>query len=73
MTTEEFILAVFYERAAQWGPVPMPPQATRWPREGVTSGVLFALKGGAWASQTAHTTDHHFLPLGAAGEGQRSV
>ena len=46
MTTEDFIITLFCEIDEQLGPLPKPPQATLWPSEIVTIGVLFALKGG---------------------------
>ena len=48
MTTEDFIITVFCEIDDRLGPVPKPPQATLWPSEIVTIGVLFALKGGTF-------------------------
>ena len=45
MTTEDFIITLFCEIDEQLGPLPTHPQATLWPSEIVTIGVLFALKG----------------------------
>jgi hypothetical protein len=45
MTTEDFISELFYQVDETMKPVPKHPQASLWPREVVTLGVLFALKG----------------------------
>ena len=52
MTTEDFIITLFCEIDEQLGPLPKNPQATLWPSEIVTIGVLFALKGGTRGFQT---------------------
>ena len=44
-TTVDFITALFYEVDAQRRAIPQPPEAHLWPREGVTWGLLHALKG----------------------------
>ena len=46
MTTEDFIIALFCEVDDRMGDLPKHPQATLWPSELVTIGLLFALKGG---------------------------
>ena len=46
MPTEAFIITLFCERDEQLGPLPKHLQATLWPSELVTIGVLFAFKGG---------------------------
>ncbi len=45
MTTEDFISELFYRVDEALKVVPQPPQASLWPREVVTLGLLFALKG----------------------------
>ena len=40
MTTEDFIITLFCKIDEQLGPLPKPPQATLWPSEIVTIGVL---------------------------------
>ena len=45
MTTEDFISELFYRVDEAMKAVPKPPQASLWPREVVTLGLLFALKG----------------------------
>jgi len=44
-TTEDFISELFYRVDETLKEVPKHPQASLWPREGVTLGLLFALKG----------------------------
>src|SRR5258708_40338511 len=44
--TVDFITAFFYEVDAPLGATPKPPGARLWPSEGVTLGLLHALKGG---------------------------
>src|SRR4029453_4148047 len=46
MMTVEFITALFYEVDEQLGAIPTHPKAHLWPSEGVTLGLLHALKGG---------------------------
>ena len=46
MTTEEFIIGLFYLIDEQMKGVPKHRQARLWPSEIVTIGLLFALKGG---------------------------
>ncbi len=46
MTTAEFIIALFYRIDNQMLDVPKHPQASLYPSEVVTLGVLYALKGG---------------------------
>lgn len=46
MTTEEFIIGLFYLTDEQMKGVPKHRQARLWPSEIVTIGLLFALKGG---------------------------
>ena len=46
MTTEDFIISLFCQVDDQMGAMPKHPQATLWPSELVTIGLLFALKGG---------------------------
>jgi hypothetical protein len=45
MTTEDFISEVFYRVDEAMKAEPKHPQASLWPSEVVTLGVLFALKG----------------------------
>src|SRR2546430_12109779 len=45
MTTEDFISEVFYRVDEAMKAEPKHPQASLWPSEVVTRGVLFALKG----------------------------
>jgi hypothetical protein len=45
MTTEDFISELFYRVDEAMKPCPKHPQASLWPSEIVTLGVLFALKG----------------------------
>jgi len=45
MTTEDFISELFYRVDETMKEVPKHPQASLWPSEVVTLGVLFALKG----------------------------
>jgi hypothetical protein len=45
MTTEDFISELFYQVDEAKKPVPKHPQASLWPSEVLTLGVLFALKG----------------------------
>ena len=45
MTTEDFISELFYRVEEALTAVPKHPQASLWPSEVVTLGVLFALKG----------------------------
>ena len=45
MPTEEFIMALFCRVDEGLRTVPKHPQASLWPSEGVTLGLLFALKG----------------------------
>ena len=45
MTTEDFISELFYRVDEAMKDVPKHPQASLWPSEVVTLGVLFALKG----------------------------
>src|SRR3979411_2150989 len=44
-TTIDFITALFYEVDEQMGAIPKHPEAHLWPSEGVTLGLLHALKG----------------------------
>ena len=46
MTTAEFIIALFYRIDNQMLAVRNHPQASLYPSEVVTLGVLYALKGG---------------------------
>ena len=46
MTTEDFLSEVFYRVDERMKDVPKHPRASLWPREVVTLGRLFALKGG---------------------------
>lgn len=48
MTTEDFIISVFYQVDEQMLEVQKHPQAKLYPSEVVTIGLLFALKGGAF-------------------------
>ncbi len=45
MTTEDFISELFYRIDESLKSEPKHPQASLWPSEVVTLGVLFALKG----------------------------
>jgi hypothetical protein len=45
MTTVDFITALFCQIADQMPDIPQHPQASLWPSEGVTLGLLHALKG----------------------------
>lgn len=45
MTTEDFISELFYRVDESMNTVPKHPQASLWPSEMVTLGMLFALKG----------------------------
>ena len=45
MTTEDFISELFYRIDETMKDSPKHPQASLWPSEVVTLGVLFALKG----------------------------
>src|SRR3954453_1158848 len=45
MTTEDFISELFYRIDESMKREPKHPQASLWPSEVVTLGVLFALKG----------------------------
>src|ERR1700739_1659554 len=45
MATVDFITALFYEGDEQMGTIPTPPEAHLWPSEGVTLGIVHALKG----------------------------
>ncbi len=45
MTTEDFISELFYRVDEAMKPCPRHPQASLWPSEIVTRGVLFARKG----------------------------
>jgi hypothetical protein len=45
MTTEDFISELFYRIDETMKSEPKHPQASLWPSEVVTLGVLFALKG----------------------------
>ena len=45
MTTEDFISELFYRVDETMKEVPKHPQASLWPSEVVTLGLLFALKG----------------------------
>ena len=47
MTTADFIIALFYRIDNQMLDVPKHPQASLYPSEVVTLGVLYALKGGS--------------------------
>jgi hypothetical protein len=47
MTTEDFISELFYRVDEAMKALPKHPQASLWPSEVVTLGVLFALKGGS--------------------------
>jgi hypothetical protein len=46
MTTVDFIIALFCQVDTHLHDVPKHPQATLWPSEVVTLGLLHALKGG---------------------------
>src|ERR1700704_1508891 len=46
MTTVDLITALFYEVDEQLHAIPKHPEAHLWPSEGVTLGLLHALKGG---------------------------
>src|SRR5437016_358661 len=46
MTTVDFIVALFCQVDTHLHDVPKHPQATLWPSEVVTLGLLYALKGG---------------------------
>jgi hypothetical protein len=45
MTTWDFIITLFYEVDEQMRDMPKHPQASLWPSEVVTLGLLHALKG----------------------------
>jgi hypothetical protein len=45
MATVDFITALFYEGDEQMGTIPTHPEAHLWPSEGVTLGIVHALKG----------------------------
>ena len=45
MTTVEFIIALYCQVDAHMHGLPKHPQATLWPSEVVTLGLLHALKG----------------------------
>ena len=47
MTTVEFIIALFCQVDDHMQGLPKHPQATLWPSEVVTLGMLHALKGGS--------------------------
>lgn len=45
MTTGDFLSELFYRRDGALEALPNPPPASLWPREVVTSSILFAFKG----------------------------
>ena len=53
MTTMDLITDRFCRIDDRMRPLPQHPQATLWPSEVVTSGVLHALKGSVIARSTA--------------------
>jgi hypothetical protein len=63
MTTVDFITAVFCQVANQMPGIPKHPQASLWPSEVVTLGLLHALKvdGNHCGSWYAHH-EHNWLP-----------
>ena len=48
MTTELSIIAILCYVDCRMLGIPKHPQAKLYPSEGVTIGILFALKGGCW-------------------------
>ena len=63
MTTVDFITALFFQVANQMPGIPKHPQASLWPSEVVTLGLLHALKvdGNHCGSWYAHH-EHNWLP-----------
>src|SRR5262245_12593367 len=62
MTTQDFIIALFYAVDQEMLEVPKPPEAKLYPSEVVTLALLFAIKGGGTRAFYRWLT-RDYLPL----------